>query len=140
MWNFLKIDRLLIKSFTQNFKKRYNYKKKQVKDQIRKIVSQKKYPSKNITKAYVYTNYSIYLKELSGLLNCIFPWKTMDGYFWLSLGEQFLAVFFSSVFFLRPRRKYTRKKPGRNLVNENSSKIRRNTSLQERWKNYGRFR
>ena len=51
MWNFLKIDRLLIKSFTQNLKKRYNYKKKQVKDQIRKIVSQKKYPSKNITKA-----------------------------------------------------------------------------------------
>ena len=37
-------------------------------------------------------------------------------------------------FFLRPRRKYTEKKPRRNSVNENSSKVRRNTSSEECWK------
>ena len=29
MWNFLKIDRLLTKSFTQNFKERYHHKRKE---------------------------------------------------------------------------------------------------------------
>ena len=43
MWNFLKIDLLLNKSFNQNFKRKM-LKEKKVKDQIRKIVSQKKHP------------------------------------------------------------------------------------------------
>ena len=43
MWDFLKIDLLLNKKYTQNFNERY-LKEKKVKDQIRKIVSQKKHP------------------------------------------------------------------------------------------------
>ena len=36
-------------------------------------------------------------------------------------------------------RKYTEKK-SRNSVNENSSKVRKNTSLEERWQNYAKHR
>ena len=64
----------------------------------------------------------------------------MDEYFWLSLGKHFLRAFFPVSFFLRPRRKYTGKKPRRNSVNENLSKVRRNTSLKERSKNYAKRR
>ena len=51
-----------------------------------------------------------------------------------------MRAFFPVSFFLRPRRKYTGKKPRRNLVNENSSKVRRNASPEERWKNYAKRR
>ena len=51
-----------------------------------------------------------------------------------------MQAFFLVSFFLRQRRKYTREKPRRNSVNENSSKLRRNTSPEERWNNYAKSR
>ena len=108
----------------------------------RKISSQKKGKSRikseklppSLPRIWVYTNHVISLKELSRLQNLHFPLKEyMDRYFWLSLDEHFLQAFFP-VFL--SKRKYTAKKPHRNSVNENSSKVRRNTSPQEGWKNY----
>ena len=60
----------------------------------------------------------------------------------MSLEEHFLQAFFPVSFFLRPRRKYIgkKKKTRRNSVNENSIKVRRNTSPHERWKNYAKLR
>ena len=54
-------------------------------------------------------------------------------------GGTFFDVFFAG-FFLRSRRKIHQKKTSRNSVNENSSKVRRNTSPQEFWKNYAKRR
>ena len=110
-----------------------------IKDQIQKVATQKKHPRTNHPKIWVYTNHLIFLKELSTLQNLHFPLKDyMNGYFWLSLEEHFLQAFFPVSFFLRQKRKYTAKKPRRNTVYENSTKVRRNTSPQERWKNYGK--
>ena len=57
-------------------------KEREVKDQIRKIASQKKHPRKNLPKILVYTNHVIFLKELSRLQVLYFLLKEyMDGYF-----------------------------------------------------------
>ena len=117
-------------------KKEIIIKEKKVKDQIRKIASQEKHPRKNLRKIWVYKNNLIFLKELSRLQKLHFPLK--DGYFWPSLEKQFSQAFFPVSFFLRPRKKYIGKKRRRNSVN--SSKVRRNTSPQERWKNYAKRR
>ena len=112
----------------------------------RKISSQKKGKSRikseklppSLPRIWVYTKHVISLKELSRLQSLHFPLKEyIDRYFWLSLDEHFLQAFFP-VFF--SKRKYTAKKPHRNSVNENSSKVRRNTSPQKRWKNYEKRR
>ena len=134
MWNFLKIDLLLNKSFTQNFKRKI-LKERKVKDQIRKIVSQKKHP-----RTWIYTNHSIFLKEVSGLLKLYFPLKDliMEGYFWLSLGNIFCGFLVVSFFlrgvFCSPE------KNSEKLINENLSKVRWNTSPQKRWKNEAKRR
>ena len=139
MSNFLKIDRLLTKNFTQNFKERYHHKRKESQVSIWKAVSQKKHPKKNLPKTWAYTNHSIFLKDLLGLEKLHLPLKDyMDGYFWLSLREHIFAGFLTAVI-LRPMKKYTAKKT-RNSVNENSSNVRRNTSPQERWKNHAKRR
>ena len=71
-------------------------------------------------------------EELSGLHRFYFLLKDyLDGYFGLNLREHFLCELFPSVFFLGRRRTYTRKKPRRNSVNENSSEVRKNTNLEE---------
>ena len=57
-------------------------KEREVKDQIRKIASQKKNPWKNLPKILIYTNHGIFLKELSRLQILYFLLKEyMDGYF-----------------------------------------------------------
>ena len=57
-------------------------KEREVKDQIRKIASQKKNPRKNLLKILIYTNHVIFLKELSRLQILYFLLKEyMDGYF-----------------------------------------------------------
>ena len=133
MWNRSSTYQMLLK-FS---KKDIIAKESKVKDQIRKIASQKKHPRKNL-RIWVYTNHMIFLKELSRLQKLHFPVKGYtEGYFWLSLEEHLLQASFP-VFF--SRRKYTAKNPHRNSVNENSSKVRRNTSPQERWKNYAKRR
>ena len=62
----------------------------------------------------------------------LFLERLYGGIFLTEFGGTFFAGFFPVSFFLGPRRKYTGKKPQRNSVNENSSKFRRNTSLQGR--------
>ena len=101
MWDFLKIDLLLNKKYTQNFNERY-LKEKKVKDQIRKTVSQKKH-----TKAWVYTNHSIFLKEVLGLLKLHFTLT--------ELGGTFFAGFFPGVFFSYSKKKTTLEKNSQNL-------------------------
>ena len=60
-----------------------------------------------------------------------FPLKNyMDRCFCLNLGEHFVWYFFPLSFFVWARRKYTGKNPHKNSVNENSSKVRRNTCPQ----------
>ena len=57
-------------------------KEREVKDQIRKISSQKKNPRKNLPKILIYTNHVIFMKELSRLQILYFLLKEyMDGYF-----------------------------------------------------------
>ena len=131
MWNFLKIDRLLIKSFTQNFKERYHHKRKENQvSNMKNFLPEEAPKEKSAKDMSLYESFD-FLKELSGLQKLHLLLKNkMDGYFWLSLGNIYLRAFF-----LRPRRKYTEKKPRRNSVNENSSKVRRNTSLEEVWQN-----
>ena len=99
---------------------------RKVKDQIRKIASQKKHPKENLPKIWVYMNHAIFLNELSRLQK--FSENTLERVYGRSLQEHFLQAFFQ-VFFLRPRRKYTAKILRRNSVNENSSKFRRNANL-----------
>ena len=53
-------------------------------------------------------------------------------------GGTFSANFFLCHFFLGQGQNTSGKKPYRNPVNENSSKVRRNTSPRERWKNYAK--
>ena len=52
----------------------------------------------------------------------------------------FFAGFFPDLFFFGQGENTARKKLRRNSVDENSRKVRRNTSLQERWKNYAKRR
>ena len=52
----------------------------------------------------------------------------------------FLAGFFPDLFFFGQGENTPRLKPRRNSVNENSSKVKRNNSLQELWKNYAKRR
>ena len=126
------------KGFTQNFKERYHHKRKRSQGS-----NPKNYLPEEALKEKLYKDKSLYqslifLKELLRLQKLHFPLKDcMDGYFWLS----FLQAFFPVSFFLRLRRKHTGRKPRRNSVSEKSSKkFRRNTSPQERWKNYEKRR
>ena len=61
----------------------------------------------------------IFLKQLSGLQKLHFPLKEyMERLYGLNLVEHFLQIFFHVFFFLRPRRKYTEKKPPKNSANK----------------------
>ena len=51
---------------------------------------------------------------------------------------RFLTEFFPAVFFSYAKEENTGKKSCRYSVNENSSKVWRNTSPQKRWKNYAK--
>ena len=60
--------------------------------------------------------------------------------FLTELGGTFLPAFFLVPFFLGEGENCIGKKTRRNSVNENSSKVRRNTNLQDRWKNEAKRR
>ena len=68
--------------------------------------------------------------------NCIFLERVYGRIFLTEFGEIFFADFFPGLFFFGHGENTPRKKPRRNSVSETSSKFRRNTSPQERWKNY----
>ena len=58
--------------------------------------------------------------------------------FLTEFGGIFFAGFFRDLYFFGKGENTPRKKPRRNSVNETSNKFRRNTSPQERWKNYAK--
>ena len=60
--------------------------------------------------------------------------------FQTEFGGIFFSGFFPGSFFLGQGENTPRKKPRRNSFNGNSSKARRNTIPQERWKNYAKRR
>ena len=112
MWNFLKIDRLLTKSFTQNFKERYHHKRKENQvSNMKNFLPEEAPKEKSAKDMSLYESFD-FLKELSGLQKLHLPLKGyMDGYFWLSLGEHFFAGFFSGVFFSQAKEKINQQKP-----------------------------
>ena len=140
MWNFLKIDCLLTKCFTENFKeKNIIIKEKKIKYQIWKIFSQKKHPRKNLPKTWVYTNHSIFWRSYWGCKNWIFPWKTIrtDIFDWV-WGTFFCGLFSRYLFFSGQGENTPGKKPtetqsvkiqvklGERLVRKNVGKIMQN--------------
>ena len=93
MWNFLKIDCLLTKSFTQNFKEKYYHKRKESRVSNLKNCLPEEPPKEKSAKDMSLCESFDFLKELSGLQKLHLPLKDyMDGYFWLSLGEQSMKI------------------------------------------------
>ena len=95
MWNFLKIDRLLTKSFTQSFKERCHHKRK--KSQVSNFLSEEAPKEKSVKGMSFYKSFD-FLKELSGLQKLHLPGKTiwMDIFNWV-WGTFSLRVFFSGL-------------------------------------------
>ena len=86
MWNFLKIYRLLTKSFTQNFKERYQKRKESQVSNLKSFLLEEAPKEKSAKDMSLNESFN-FLKELSGLQKLHLPLKDyMDGYFWLSLG------------------------------------------------------
>ena len=124
------------KGFTQNFKERYHHKREGSQGS-----NPKNYLPEEGLKEKLYKDKSLYqslifLKELLRLQKLHFPLKDcMDGYFWLSLDKVFCRLFSRCLFFLGQGENT----PGENPA-ETPRKFRRNTGLQERWKNYEKRR
>ena len=79
---FIKIDRLLNKRFTQNFKERYHHKRRnQVSNMEKKLLPEEAPKEKSARDMNLYELFN-FLKELSGLQKLRFPLEDyMDGYF-----------------------------------------------------------
>ena len=124
MWNVLKIYHLLTKGFTQNFKEKYHHKRKENQvSNLKNLLCQ----MHKFIRIIRFSEGVIRLAKIASSLKRLI-WTDIFDWVW---GNIFLRAFFPMSFFPRPGRKYTRKKPRRNSVNENSSKVRRNTSLKE---------
>ena len=86
-------------------------------------------------------NHVTFPKELSRLKKIAFSLERVYGRIFLTeFRGTFFAGFFPGLFFFGQGENTPRKNPRRNSVNENSSKVRRNTSPQERWKIYTKRR
>ena len=84
-------------------------------------------------------NHVTFPKELSRLKKIAFSLERVYGRIFLTeFRGTFFAGFFPGLFFFGQGENTPRKNPRRNSVNENSSKVRRNTSPQEGWKNYAK--
>ena len=84
-------------------------------------------------------NHVTFPKELSRLKKIAFSLERVYGrIFLIEFGGIFCAGFFRDLYFFGKGENTPRKKPRRNSVNETSNKFRRNTSPQERWKNYAK--
>ena len=82
-------------------------------------------------------NHVTFPKELSRLKKIAFSLERVYGRIFLTeFRGTFFAGFFPGLFCFGQGENTPRKNPRRNSVNENSSKVRRNTSPQERWKKY----
>ena len=87
---------------------------------------------------YESRNFSEGVNEVAKI---VFSLERVYGQIFLTkFGGTFFAGFFPGISFFGQEENTPRKKPRINSVNENSSKVRRNTSLQERCKNYGKLR
>ena len=141
MWNFLKINRLLTKSFTQNVKERYHYKRKESQVSDLKSFLPEEAAKEKYAKEYKFMRIIRFSERVFGVAKIASFVERLYGRIFLTeFRGTFFVGFFPVSFFLKPRRKYTGKKPCRNSINENSSKVRRNTSPEERWKNYAKRR
>ena len=95
----------------------------------------------NLLKIRVYMSHLIFLKELSRFLKIAFSLERVYGRIFLTeFGGTFFAGLFPGLFSLAKEKIHREKNPAETQVNENSSKVRRNTSLQERWKSYAKRR
>ena len=84
-------------------------------------------------------NHVTFPKELSRFKKIAFSLERVYGRIFLTeFGGIFFAGFFRDLYFFGKGENTPRKKPRRNSVNETSNKFRRNTSPQERWKNYAK--
>ena len=87
---------------------------------------------------YESRNFSEGVNEVAKI---VFSLERVYGQIFLTkFGGTFFAGFFPGISFFGQGENTSRKKPRINSVNENSSKVRRNTSLQERCKNYAKLR
>ena len=82
MWDFLKIERLLTKGFTQNFKERYRYERKESQvSNLKNFLPEEASKEKSTKDISLYEPFD-FLKELSSLQKIRLPLKDyMDGYF-----------------------------------------------------------
>ena len=141
MRNFLKIDRPLSWRFTQNFKERYHHKRKE--SQVSNLKSclpeeaPKEKPAKDMSKrrakieSFDFSEGFIGVGKIATSLERLY-----GGIFLTEFGWNIFAGCFPCLVLFFANAKCAAKKPRRNSVNENSSNVRRNTSPQERWKNY----
>ena len=80
-------------------------------------------------------------EEVIEVAKIAFPLERVYGPIFLTeFGGTYFAGFFAGIFFLGQGENTLQKRPRRNSANENSSKVRRNTSPQERWKIYTKRR
>ena len=87
---------------------------------------------------YESRNFSEGVNEVAKI---VFSLERVYGQIFLTkFGGTFCAGFFPGISFFGQGENTSRKKPRINSINENSSKVRRNTILQERCKNYAKRR
>ena len=89
----------------------------------------------------LYESCDFFSKELSRLKKIAFSFERVYGWIFLTeFGGKCFTGFFLDLFFFGQGENTPRKKHRRNSVNETSSKFRRNSSPEERWKNYAKRR
>ena len=100
MWNFLKIDLLLTKSFTQNFNERYHHKRKE--HQASNLTNylpeeapkEKSAKDMNLYELFDFSEVVIGVAKIASSLERLY-WRI----FLTEFGGTFFASFFSGVFF-----------------------------------------
>ena len=130
VWDFLKIDFYLTKVLLKIPKKDIKRKESQ-RSNPENSLPEEGPKDMSLYESFAFSEGSIGIAKIAFFLE-----KQYYGRIFLTkFGGTFLAGFFPGFFFFRSRRK-TR----RNSVSDNASKIRRNTSLQECWKNEAKRR
>ena len=126
--------------FTQIFKERHHKRKESQGSNPKNCLPEEAPCGKPPKDTSLYESFDFSEGVIEVSKNCIFSWKSI----WTDISDWvWRNIFcrpFSQSFFFGQGENTPRKKPRRNSVNENSSRVRRNTSLQERWKNYSKRR
>ena len=93
------IDRLFIKSFTQNFKKRYHYKRKESQGSNPKNCLLEKAPEEKSHKDMSLCESFDFSEGVFRVAKIAFSLERLYGRIFLTLGEHYFQGFFPSVFF-----------------------------------------